>query len=295
VAILAAVAPAGSAASGLTPSDSAQPSNPPFVPKPERSPALPGAVDIAAVSNGCGGGKHFIGVQNYVGDTSVSELQQPLGHALYGHFPACNLHDAGYSGALVWDNINGRWVDSFSMTKKQVDDQFLTDLLTLCQDQIKNAPVALSDCEHTGGKTALFAGAVTYYNWVVKHGEGYRSRPDISGNWKGATDNVSPPWTITQKKRVVTGRWCGNKADHHPGLTGRLNGTLVSYDPDQTVPPPREDEVDGTYSIHEGSLSPGGDMTIILNGKDPNQLTVKLGTGVAYLVRTSATVECPAT
>jgi hypothetical protein len=83
----------------------------------------------------------------------------------------------------------------------------------------------------------------------------------------------------------VTANWHGNKADGHPGLTGSFTGTLSSYDPDQSVPPPRADEVDGMYAIHEGALNPTGTMSFVLDGKNPDQYLMKIGTTETTFVR----------
>ena len=259
--------------------------NPPFRPIAQPAAARPGAVDIALISNGCGGGAHLVGVQNSIGDSSVYRNSiNPFGMRYKVLFrPACNLHDAGYSGAYVWDNISGRWVDFFHMTKAEVDTRFLQDMRKLCDEQIKDAPVALADCRGRGGKTSF--GAETRYNFVRDHGVGYRPRPNLTGQWRSATDSISPPWVLKQSSRAVTATWHGNQADGHPGLTGMFTGTLVSYDPDQTTPPPRNDEVDGRYAIHEGSLAPTGTMSFVLDGKNPDQYTLKIGTSETTFVR----------
>lgn len=280
--VVVPLAAAQTLSSAATKARGTTPSNPVFVPIPQPSTMPPGAVDIAAISNGCGGGKYkiLIAAQNAFGDSSTYRNSlNPFGQRFTVNFrPACDLHDAGYSGAYVWDNINGKWVDYFPMSKQLVDAKFLFDMRKLCEDQIQDAPVALAACKATGehilGGHISSNGAESRYNFVVDYGEGYRARPDLNGMWANVADHVSPPWIVTQKGRVVTATWHGNKADGHPDLQGHFQGTLTSYDPTQTVPPPRDDVVEGTMRVVEGSLAPTGAMTFTLSGTNPDQFSL---------------------
>ena len=110
-------------------------------------PPLPdGLIALALISNGCGGGKAGeYGIQQKLGNRSTFlETSNPLGARYTVTFKeACDLHDAGYSGAKVLDPINGGTIDYFTWSQKMVDDKFLADMRKLCQTQIPaSAPVA---------------------------------------------------------------------------------------------------------------------------------------------------------
>jgi hypothetical protein len=61
--------------------------------------------------------------------------------------PACDLHDAGYDGGIVFDPINGGVIDTRAMSRRTIDDRFYNDLLTSCNRQIGwNAPAARAQC-----------------------------------------------------------------------------------------------------------------------------------------------------
>jgi len=230
-----------------------------LVPQPQGTEP-PGAVDIASISNGCGGGSSetLIAAQNAFGDTSVYRDSFPYLHRYKVDFrEACNLHDAGYSGALVWDSINGRWYDYFGKTKEEVDQKFLADMRKLCDEQIPaDAPVARADCRATGGTTSN--GAESRYNFVRDHGTGYRDRPKLDGLWKGTSGSCGTVgnWKFSQSGRTITASWQQPTENGQPGYTGSFTGTLYSYDPTQTVPPPRNDEIKGTLTVVKGSNSP---------------------------------------
>jgi Prokaryotic phospholipase A2 len=73
--------------------------------------------------------------------------------------PACDMHDAGYDGGLVFDAINGGVVDTRSQSRLTIDNRFYFDLITLCNRQIgANAQVARAQC---------YGLAATYY-WAVR-------------------------------------------------------------------------------------------------------------------------------
>ena len=72
-------------------------------PLPSKRP--PGWIAIEKVSDGCGQEgspfrAHDQRYENDDGETITVDFNE-----------ACNLHDAAYSGAYVWDSINGRFVD----------------------------------------------------------------------------------------------------------------------------------------------------------------------------------------
>jgi hypothetical protein len=60
---------------------------------------------------------------------------------------ACDMHDAGYDGGLVFDTINGGVVDTRTQSRQTIDNRFYNDLITLCNRQIGwNAPAARAQC-----------------------------------------------------------------------------------------------------------------------------------------------------
>ena len=127
-------------------------------------------VAIEAVSNGCGGPrwKPVVG-QNYLGNTSkyADPNTNPPARTYTVNFKdACDLHDAGYAGAVVRDKLHGgRIVDFRNWSRKQVDDKFLGDMRLLCTRQLpKTAFTALENCKSTGG-TASY-GARSRYSVV---------------------------------------------------------------------------------------------------------------------------------
>lgn len=131
-------------------------------------------VPIEAVSNGCGGAgwASLVKVQNYLGNTSTykDSNTNPLAKSYTVNFKsACDLHDAGYGGAIVKDALRGDIKDFRKWTRKQVDDKFLADMRLLCERQIPaTAIVALANCKARGGNLSF--GAESRYNFVRKFG-----------------------------------------------------------------------------------------------------------------------------
>ena len=132
-------------------------------------------VPIESVSNGCGGAgwDSLVHAQNYLGNTSkyADSNINPLARTYTVNFvDACNLHDAGYSGAVVKDKLNGgRIVDFRTWSRKQVDEKFLADMRWLCTRQIPaTARTALKNCKARGGNASF--GAESRYNFVRRWG-----------------------------------------------------------------------------------------------------------------------------
>ena len=236
-------------------------SAPYLIPQPIGPPPL-GAVDIATISNGCGGGPYasLVKVQNLLGDSSTYRNSlNPFGTRYTVDFrPACNLHDAGYSGAYVWDAINGRWYDAFDRSKAEIDTKFLLDMQKLCEKQIPaDAPEALRECKSTGEHLLdghiPANGAESRYNFVRDHGVGFRVRPVLSGQWTNTGCSLGN-WTFSQAGRTIHASWQEPPSSSGaPGYSGSFTGTLFSYDPTQSVPPPRPDVIEGTYTVTKGS------------------------------------------
>lgn len=136
--------------------------------------AAPGPVPIETVSNGCGGAgwASLVAAQNYLGNSSVykNSNKNPLATSYTVNFKdACDLHDAGYSGAIVRDKLRGGVRDFRKWTRKQVDDKFLADMRLLCRRAIPaSATVALTNCQSRGGNLSF--GAESRFNFVRKWG-----------------------------------------------------------------------------------------------------------------------------
>jgi hypothetical protein len=147
---------------------------------------------------------------------------------------ACDLHDAGYSGAAVRDPINGGYVDYFNWTQKQVDDKFLDDLRTLCDQRIPaQAKQARRRCKGEGitaKQTALDA-----HDRVRENGHKYYlPRAALSGKWlSGEAIGERRPtsdWTITQVGREVSADWRGGIGGGHEGRRSHFEGVIISYE-----------------------------------------------------------------
>jgi hypothetical protein len=132
------------------------------------------AVPVSSVSNGCGGEgwDSIVAIENYIGNSSTYKDSNvnPLAKSYTVSFvAACNLHDAGYAGAVVRDTLSGRIEDFRTWSRKQVDDKFLADMRLLCARQIPAAATtALANCKARGGNLSF--GAVSRYNVVRKFG-----------------------------------------------------------------------------------------------------------------------------
>jgi hypothetical protein len=232
----------------------------PVAPAPTVWPALADAkVALASVSNGCGGGK--ASEEGQFGDTSsYRNSNNPFGKRYLVSFRlACNLHDAGYSGAKVDDPINGGEVDYYGWSQKRVDDKFLADMRKLCDEQLKNsgATVALADCKAHGGKTSW--GAKTRYDFVREHGHHfYSSRPNLPSSWTGNSGALT--LQITQTVRAVQAKW------QNGGVSGEFRGTLISRDQDSIVT--------GFARTTENALTEQTAMTITVDPNSPNQIAV---------------------
>lgn len=143
---------------------------------------VPMLVDIAKVSNGCGGSgwKWFVAGQNYVGNSEVFE--EPGGASYTVSFvPACNLHDAGYGGHMVLDSLNGDVpIDYRSWSRKRVDDKFKSDMAKLCNKIPAHAETARIRCRSNWR-----------YNFVRKAGWAFFDadlrKPDVQS--EGTRDN----------------------------------------------------------------------------------------------------------
>lgn len=157
-------------------------------------------VDIASVSNGCGGsgwGYYALQVQNYFGNTETYNERHWVSKPKPGHWEgeggpytvnfvaACNLHDAGYGGHMVKDEINGGPpVDFRTWSREKVDTKFRKDMEKLCVAAIPAEKThALIECR---------------YNWrhhfVRKYGSHfYDANPRMPGTQGGDRRPGSTP------------------------------------------------------------------------------------------------------
>ncbi len=210
------------------------PDAPPPTATPTPTVRTDALVPIESVSNGCGGG--VASMEPRFGDRSTYlNSNDPAGQTFVVDFrDACNLHDAGYSGAKVRDKLNGRTIDFFTWTRQEVDEKFLDDMRNLCEKAIPAwAKTALADCKANGGKTSF--GAESRYDVVRRFGGlFYNDRPNLSGKWFSPDNpSSSPKWTVTQRRREVTADWSGGKG--HQGLRCHFEGLLVTFDQSSVV------------------------------------------------------------
>ena len=223
-------------------------------------------VPLGSVSNGCGG-RGFLGAVLRVvfPDTSrINDTYNPSDAGWLVNFrEACLYHDAAYSGAKVHDKFAGKHQDYFFWKQKRIDDKFLVDMGTLCDEQISaGSPVARADCKATGGEFS--GGAKSRYNVVRKWGHNLIvPRALLRGSWKRSAGNVIV--RIKQKRREVTAKW--TVPGRPQGLRGEFIGTLISRDDDSIV--------EGF-----GRLSKGKDVlkrskiSVTWNGKRPDQIVI---------------------
>lgn len=233
-------------------------------------PPLPSAlVSLESVANGCGGG--VAGTEARFGDRSkYFNTNNPLAPGFWVNFrKACNLHDAGYSGAKVRDNLHGgASIDFFTWDQKRIDDKFLDDMRLLCDDQIPaTAPGAIADCKARGGKVSW--GAESRYNFVRGAGSlFYRARPALRDVWSnGASGEDVVAFVVTQTLRNVRATWhTGKGADV---VKGEFRGTLISRDQDSIVR--------GTARLTKGDKVLQRPMSITADPDTPNKIILSGG------------------
>ena len=254
-------------------------------PLPQKLP--PGWIAIHKVSDGCGqkGSPFRAHDQTYVSDD---------GEELTVDFTeACDIHDAAYSGALVWDAINGQFID-FSdsyWTKARIDVKFKLDMQRLCFRKFPGDARwenALHQCLTSDSlvKGATW-GAMSWYRVVRDFGASPRERISLTGRWKNTApgwpvcDIGAHPWTITQSRsthnarfeptggREVTAEWeHGATSGEH----GQFRGTFITGDKEG------DDVVRGSFTITRGGQKvTGGEMSFKVRSEDKFDFN---GTGV---------------
>lgn len=155
-----------------TPPPTTTPPTPVPAPTPKPPSLSSRVVPIADVSNGCGGeGKTAI-AQNLLLNTHTY-YESILERYTVTFTAACNIHDAGYSGAVVRDNLaGGRIVDFSTWSRRQVDDEFLKNLQARCRIAIPaQARIARAKCLGYGGKDSI--GVLAIYAGVREFGDEY--------------------------------------------------------------------------------------------------------------------------
>jgi len=148
-------------------------------------------VDPSTVSNGCGAKGKWQGIENIFGDTMIIPAATGKLRFTINVRPACDLHDAGYAGIVVYDTItgNGATRDYRALSRSQVDSMFRDDIRTLCDKAITNPvlhAVALTRCKGLGVLWTLSGvpghGAEDYYQLVRnKGGPHFDQDPTTSG------------------------------------------------------------------------------------------------------------------
>ena len=223
----------------------------------ESLPIPDGRVDILDVSNGCGPGEPS---ESDSTRDKVSFVDESVTYTTDFRL-ACLVHDAGYSGAMVINPMTRELFEPFTMTKKDIDDLFLTDMQTLCQSQVsaqaklrgvpqEDWPSLVKRC--ADGSAARYHGLVSGFG-----SSAWEQRPNLRGTWEGAGDVV---WAFTQNVRDVKATWRSGKG------SGQFKGTLVKSHKKFTV--------DGFARIVGAKKTVQGQMMIFSTNK-PDQLSVK--------------------
>ncbi len=255
-------------------------------PLPDKRP--PGWIALDKVSDGCGQTDSAFRAH----DQTYTNTD---GKTLKVDFTdACDLHDAAYSGALVWDRINGQFID-FSdpyWTKDRINEKFKLDLQRMC---FRNFPPG-QDAAGAPWKSAFELclgsdelnstlipgktwGALSWYRVVTRISfASPRERVNLAGKWMNTAlgyplcdIGAAHPMTITQGRiqhnarfepvggREVVAEWIHGTG----GYRGEFKGTLITGDKEG------DDVVVGTFTVTEGGNKVGGgDMRIKVTSED---------------------------
>lgn len=156
----------------------------------------PAPQPISTVPNGCGGAgwDSLVALQNYLGNTSKyadSNINPRARTYLVNFKDACDLHDAGYSGAIVRDKINGSGIVDFrTWSRQRVDQKFLVDMRYLCTRQIPGAAfTALENCQSTGGNASV--GAKSRFNFARCWGVLSRRQVTLGNPYRAAHGTIT--------------------------------------------------------------------------------------------------------
>ncbi len=258
-----------------------------FGPQPLPDKRPPGWIPIDKVTDGCGQADSAFRANDQT-------YRSTDGKTLKVDFTdACDLHDAAYSGALVWDRINGQFID-FSdpyWTKDRINDKFRLDLQRMCFRNFPPVQDAVGARWKTAFETCLGSdelnstlipgkiwGALSWHRAVLLSGVNPRERINLGGKWKNTAlgfplcdIGAAHPMTMTQGDikhnarfepaggREVVAEWIHGTA----GYRGEFKGALITGDKEG------DDVVVGTFTITEGGNKVGGgDMTIKVTSED---------------------------
>jgi len=124
--------------------------------------STPNPVSLESVSNGCGGGEvdnkpRFLDTVTFESGTKGLRFKVRFRQA-------CNVHDAGYAGAVVRDPLhNNRILDLRNWSRLKVDSAFRANLIQLCDEQLPtSASTARKNC--AAYAQAYYAG-VRAFGW----------------------------------------------------------------------------------------------------------------------------------
>jgi hypothetical protein len=149
--------------------------------------------------NGCGTagyGPTAEWLQNYFGDVRSYGFAQDRTAVRLRN--ACNIHDAAYSGATIYDAIDKRYVDFRTWSRLKIDKKFRGDIRQMCRRELsqpKRMQDHLRTCENGIGITTLIAsipnlglgvleksGATTYFEMVRSYGGvGFDANSTVAG------------------------------------------------------------------------------------------------------------------
>ncbi|MDP1719576.1 MAG: hypothetical protein Q8L08_01030 [Candidatus Nanopelagicaceae bacterium] len=141
-------------------------------------------VPLNRVSNGCGGqlGSKFI-------DRWMSKEwdSKKIGGETVVFKPACDAHDAGYSGLTVKNPISGIITDYRTWTRQQVDDFFMMDLQSIC---MKHPKVVMSCMSFP---TKYYGVVRTIGSWFY---DADPTIPGITWNYKEVPNRTTAPRNV---------------------------------------------------------------------------------------------------
>jgi len=155
-------------------------------------------VPLVSVSNGCGTAAWGTGpewVQNALGDTRT------YGPATVQVRPACNVHDAAYLGATVYNEFTKKVEDFRTTSRKQADREFLDNIRAICAKALKGPAnrAELRDCRNGVGLKGLSTlngaviGGLTYFDAVRTFGGvGYDWDATVPGTQQSRPSSTVP-------------------------------------------------------------------------------------------------------
>jgi hypothetical protein len=165
-------------------------------------------VPLVNVSNGCGTAAWGSGpewLQNALGDTRT------YGTTTVQIRPACNVHDAAYLGATVYNEFTKRVEDFRTTSRKQADHEFLDNIRDICAKALRGAKNKdeLTTCKNgvglkglgalaagPGGIAAAFPviGGMSYF-------EGVRAFGGVGYDWDATTTGTQQSKPATTEPR----------------------------------------------------------------------------------------------